>query len=222
MGLFTVVRIFTLTIIFNTILPTGDVYSDILLMFQTLNFQNTDSIEMSGCRSCFGKSEEDLYPTLNDCETCLTINYDFECGGYLTSMNKFHETESRKSCKNQKWGVNGYGNLIEGECRNNHFCCFETHNNNLKIENNDEDKMKSLRIHPRFLVKCDNYYVNKYVSDNGFYDTCLLAGKAKGEYCQEDIAYKNIEEIKNFLKENNKNFTKNKFHRYGIKIPLKQ
>ena len=71
MGLFTVVRIFTLTIFFNTILPTGDVYSDILLMFQTWTFQNTDSLEMIGCRSCFGKSEKDLYPTMNECKMCL-------------------------------------------------------------------------------------------------------------------------------------------------------
>ena len=88
MAVFTIVRIFTLTIFFNTILPTGDVYSDILLMFQTLTFQNTDSLEMIGCRECFGKSEEDLYPTLNDCETCLTKNVVFRCGGYFTSMNK--------------------------------------------------------------------------------------------------------------------------------------
>ena len=106
MGLFTVVRIFTLTIFFNTILPTGDVYSDLLLMFQTWNFQNTESIEMTGCRACFGKSEEDLYPTLNDCETCLTKNDYFECGGFLSTMNKIREVKNRKKCENQKWAMN--------------------------------------------------------------------------------------------------------------------
>ena len=111
MGLFTVVRIFTLTIFFNTILPTGDVYSDILLMVQTLTFQNTESLEMSGCRSCFGKSEEDLYPTLNDCETCLTKNTHFDCGRYISSLNKFREIKNRKKCENQKWVVRTGGKL---------------------------------------------------------------------------------------------------------------
>ena len=112
MAVFTIVRIFTLTIFFNTVLPTGDVYSDILLMFQTWNFQNTDSLEMLGCRSCFGKSEEDLYPTLNECETCMTRNIDFWCGRSLSSMNKYRETKNRKICENQKWKVSTSSDLF--------------------------------------------------------------------------------------------------------------
>ena len=50
------------------------------LMFQTWTFQNTDSLEMIGCRSCFGKSEKDLYPTMNECKMCLTKNDYFNCG----------------------------------------------------------------------------------------------------------------------------------------------
>ena len=128
MAVITIVRIFVLTIFFNTILPTGDVYSDILLMFQTLTFQNTESLEMFGCRSCFGKSEEDLYPNKNECEMCLTRNKNFWCGRSLSSMNKFREIKNRKKCENQKWGMN-YANLTEGECDYNHDCCFVFQNN---------------------------------------------------------------------------------------------
>ena len=91
MALFTIARIFVLTIFFNMILPTGDVYSDILLMFQTWTFQNTDSLEMVGCRACFGKTEEDLYPTERGCKTCVTQNANFACGHNIPSLKKFLE-----------------------------------------------------------------------------------------------------------------------------------
>ena len=220
MGLFTVVRIFVLSIFFNTILPTGDVYSDILLIFQTWNFQNTESIEMVGCRSCFGKSEEDLYPTMNECEMCLTKNYNFYCGHGFTSMNKIREIKNRKSCENEKWGVSWGGNLTKGECDDNRSCCFETRNNRSQIKNKDEDKMKLFQIHPRFLVDCDVRYLNRYVSDNGFYDACLLAGKAKGEHCLWDIVLENTKEIKNVLEENKKIFTKTNFTGMALKFLL--
>ena len=216
MGLFTVLRIFALTIFFNTIIPTGDVYSDILLMVQTWTFQNTDSIEMIGCRSCFEKSEEDLYPTMNECEMCLTKNKNSKCGQYLSSLNKFREIKNRKKCEYQKWGVD-YGYLREGECDSSHRCCFETRNNNSKIENKDEDKMKSLQIHPRFLVDCFDYW-SRHVYNNGFYDTCLLAGNAKGIDCTYDIILPHKKEIKDFLEENKKNFKKINFTGMALKF----
>ena len=52
------------------------------------------------------------------------------------------------------------GDLTDGECDYSHYCCFETHNNNSKIENKVEDKMKSLQIHPKFLVDCNNFNLN--------------------------------------------------------------
>ena len=220
MGHFTVVRIFVLTVFFNTILPTGDVFSDIVLIFQTWTFQNTDSLEMIGCRSCFRKSEEDLYPNKNECEICLTKNIDFTCGRYFTSMNKYREIKNRKKCENHKWGVIGGGNLTEGECHSNHLCCFETRNNNWKIQNKDEYKTKSLQIHPKFLVDCGNDYMTYYVSYNVFYDTCLLAGKAKGFYCSYPIVFQNRNEIKNFLEQNKKNFTKTNFTGIALKFLL--
>ena len=72
MALLTVIRIFVLSILFNMMLPSGDVYSDVYLMYQTWTFQNTDSIEMSGCRACFGKSVKDLFPKKHESEKCIT------------------------------------------------------------------------------------------------------------------------------------------------------
>ena len=60
MGLFTIFRIFTLAILFNLCLPTGDIYSDIGLMVQTIKFKNSDTYEMLGCRACYGKEEAEM------------------------------------------------------------------------------------------------------------------------------------------------------------------
>ena len=102
MALLTVIRIFMLTIFFNAILPTGDVYSDIVLMVRTWTYQNSESLEMAGCKACFGKTEQDLYAHGESCETCVTQNPLHKCGGFISTMNKFLDNEYRKDCKDAK------------------------------------------------------------------------------------------------------------------------
>ena len=91
MAIFTVIRIFLLTIFFNILLPSGDVYSDLALMLQTWKFENIDSLEMSGCRACFSKEEKDLIPTEKECTTCITKNKMCRCGHFISSLNKLLE-----------------------------------------------------------------------------------------------------------------------------------
>ena len=208
MAILTVIRIFVLTIFFNTILPTGDVYSDVLLMVETWTFQNTNSLEMVGCRACFGKTEDSLYSSEKDCETCITKNSNFYCGFYIPSMKKLHEIESRKKCLNEKWGM-FVGSLDgeQGECDiHHHECCFESRNNTSEIRNNDEQKMKLLQLHPRFLVNCDDDLVklglrdafyHYIVSYDSLYNECLLAGKAMGSHCSS-IVYKTRKKFYSF------------------------
>ena len=126
MALLNVIRIFVFSILFNIFLPSGDVYSDIFLMYQTWTFQNTDSLEMSGCRACFGKSVKDLFPRDDDCEKCVTENFNFYCGKYFSFLNKYSsiESESINKCENKKWRVYNNGSLGEGECKR-HVCCFK-------------------------------------------------------------------------------------------------
>ena len=95
MGLFTIIRIFVLAISFNIFLPTGDIYSDIGLMVQTIKFQNSDSQEMLGCRACYGKEEAEIERRkLTNCTTCITKNLVNRCGRLPSSINKLLEIES--------------------------------------------------------------------------------------------------------------------------------
>ena len=153
MALLTVIRIFVFSVFFNVILPSSDVYSDILLMFQTWTFQNTDSLEMSGCRVCYGKYEQDLFPKSHDCQTCVTKSSYNSCGGYVSAINQLKEIESYNVCQNKEWGVTPYGILDEGECHQDHWCCFQTKveysNTNKKIET------KTVKLHPYILIDCN-------------------------------------------------------------------
>ena len=138
MALITVIRIFTLSIIFNVIVPSGDVYSDIMLMYQTWTFRNSESLEMSGCRACFGKTDEDLVSrSRNQCNTCITKGQC--CGKYFKVINKLLELENRNGCDDSKWNVlwNPHigSTLKEGKCLRKmtkegdwSVCCFETKN----------------------------------------------------------------------------------------------
>ena len=83
-----IIRIFSLTIFFNMMLPSGDVYSDVALMIQTWTFKNIESEELFGCRACYDKDEQDLVPSQKDCTTCVTKNYEFLCGTYVLFLKK--------------------------------------------------------------------------------------------------------------------------------------
>ena len=76
MGLTSVVSIFATCFLFNIILPTTDVGTDLDLMYQTVNFNVADSLELDGCKFCYHKNEKDVYyPTKdiekNPCKTCV-------------------------------------------------------------------------------------------------------------------------------------------------------
>ena len=133
MALITVIRIFTLSIIFNVIVPSGDVYSDIMLMYQTWTFRNTESLEMSGCRACFGKTDEDLeFQSKNHCNTCISKKTRYAeggCGRSFKAINKLLELENRNECDDSKWRLNYRdGTLDEGKCGSGYHCCFEAKN----------------------------------------------------------------------------------------------
>ena len=59
-----------------------------------------------------------------------------------------------------------------------------------------------------------------YASNNRFYDTCLLAGKALGNDCSRDIVVANRKGIKNVLEENKKTFTETNFTGVAFKFHL--
>ena len=141
MALITIIRI-SLTIIFNMILPSGDVYSDIALMIQTWTFKNIESQELIACRACYGKIEQDLLPSLKDCTMCITKNDGFSCNDYVSSMKQLIEIGNNNQCENKKWGVNYEGILNEGECDiDNHDCCFEASTNHSRIKSIEEHKI---------------------------------------------------------------------------------
>ena len=217
MELLTVVRIFVLAIFFNIILPTGDVYSDIILMIKTWNFRNAESIELIGCRACYGKTEEDLFSTQKDCSMCITKNEEFLCGQYYKSLNKLVEIENKDTCENKKWGV-GYSFLVpgvldvtleEGGCDINHNCCIETKNRLSKIGTKDGKSNNSFRLNPNFLVDCNNHFLID-LSSNVF-TTCLVVGKTKGFLCALKVVNIHKDKIKALVQANQKEFSQPKF-----------
>ena len=150
MSLLVVVRIFVLTLFFNLFLPSGDVYSDVILMYQTWTFRNTESLEMSGCRACFGKTDEDLVSrSRKHCNVCIWkkggLMGPFGCASSFKAINKLLELENRNECENSKWRVFMNGTLEEANCDwygdghddgNGKSCCFETRNQTSELNKN--------------------------------------------------------------------------------------
>ena len=103
MGVGSVIATFVMCILFNIILPTGDVGSDLNLMYLALTFDLGDSTVLEGCKSCYYKTENEVYHPKknlndNDCKTCL-YNPVSRCGTYIPILKKVRELEDEKhSC----------------------------------------------------------------------------------------------------------------------------
>ena len=128
MGIKSVVSIFFTTILFNVFLPSGDMGSDLFLMISTITFDLGDSIEMSGCRSCYGKSEEEVYYNRNsnqECQMCLDDFYGI-CGAYPLMLNKLNDLQSKRNCRNESWRINENHFFENGtHCKKKDKCCLE-------------------------------------------------------------------------------------------------
>ena len=175
------------------ILPSGDVYSDIALMIKTWTFENIESVELSGCRACYGKDEKDLMPSQKDCTTCITRK-GFACGGYFLTLEKINDIEKFNQCEDKKWGMNWRkGILEEGECDNNHDCCFELKDNRSNIKSNGERKIYNditgigcgvdvCKVHLDYL---DRHGIHDFKSwkSNITYDK-FYGGKVGGKNCR--------------------------------------
>ena len=97
--------LFVSSILFNVILPTGDVYSDVGLMVKTLRFDLGDTIELSGCRSCYGKDEDDSILVENEaCPVCVEHRKGYYCGDSPFTLNKILDLQASQSCANQTGG----------------------------------------------------------------------------------------------------------------------
>ena len=100
MGIASVITTFIMCILFNIFLPTGDVGSDINLMYQALTFNLGDSIELLGCKSCYHKTENEVYypdkvVSQHKCKTCL-YNEGTMCGFFPPFLKMRIELESEK------------------------------------------------------------------------------------------------------------------------------
>ena len=99
MGVASVVASILMCFFFNMILPSGDVYSDVYLLINVLTFNLGDSIELSGCKVCYGVTEEELYAETTSCDVCFTSKLD-SCGGYPSILKKLTNIQNQKVCDN--------------------------------------------------------------------------------------------------------------------------
>ena len=132
-----VIATFTTSIVFFVILPSLDIGSDIYLMFTTLTFAG-NSLFLSGCRSCYFKTIDEVYNVRNGrCTTCL-FGDNLYCGQLPLVLDKLHELQGEKvECsENEEWRFtyfetelkNGDGESKHGQYSNPDYCYIQSAN----------------------------------------------------------------------------------------------
>ena len=119
---FRVVASFMACILFNVILNSFDHYTDVSLAYETLNFDLGNSLLLSGCRVCHGKTASDIYsvkPT--KCQTCVIENLSFQCGNDINVLRKLSGPRNSENCESDdivaKWNQSTRNyNLINDNC----------------------------------------------------------------------------------------------------------
>ena len=119
---FRIIATFIMCIFFNVFLNSFDHYSDVTLAYETLNFDLGDSLLLSGCRVCHGKTASDIYSVKKTkCQKCVIENYDFQCGNDINVLGKLSQPRNSENCESDdivaRWNnsVKNY-NLIHDNC----------------------------------------------------------------------------------------------------------
>ena len=176
MGVQSVIATFVMCILFNLLLPTGDVGSDIKLMIKTLTFDLAHSLEMEGCKSCFHKSEKDVYYpeenlSGNECKTCV-LNRKLYCAMFPIFLKKMREFSAEKEIcfENETLRLTSQHKLGFGECDYvNDVCCI-TKSQTIKIDNPIQ------KLDPKKVI----YPCGEYTKE---LDYCLVLGSESATDC---------------------------------------
>ena len=103
MGKLSIVSMFVVSILCNVLGPSGDIYSDVGLMVNTLTFNLGESLLLSGCRACYKRNEEDVYSLTNrPCQTCFSDKEILVCGGHPQTLTKIQELQNSESCPRER------------------------------------------------------------------------------------------------------------------------
>ena len=131
MGFTTVIITFIMSILFNVFLPTGDIGSDLNLMYQVLNYDLGESLELQGCKACYHKTEKEVYYSENGsiddkCDICL-YNPNIDCGRHPSVVRKLNELETNAGVclKNESVTLNIDAKGLESpRCDKDSLCCI--------------------------------------------------------------------------------------------------
>ena len=111
-------------IFFNVFLNSFDHYSDVTLAYETManNFDLGNSLLLSACRVCHGKTASDIYSVKKTkCQKCVIENLDFQCGNDINVLGRLSEPHNSENCENDdivaRWNQSSRNyNLINSNC----------------------------------------------------------------------------------------------------------
>ena len=109
-------------IFFNVFLNSFDHYSDVTLAYEALNYDLGDSLLLSGCRVCHGKTASDIYSVKKTkCQKCVIENHDFQCGSDINVLEKLNKPQNSENCESDdiaaRWNQSARNyNVINDNC----------------------------------------------------------------------------------------------------------
>ena len=119
---FKIIASFIMTIFLNVFLNSFDHYSDVTLAYETLNYDLGDSLLLSGCRVCYGKTASDIYSIKKTkCQKCVIENLNFQCGNDINVLRKLSEPQNSEKCESDdivaRWNQSTRNyNVINDNC----------------------------------------------------------------------------------------------------------
>lgn len=200
MALIEVALTISIMIVMNIIVPSFDVFSDIKLSFDTVNYELTDEYELYGCRYCYhpeSKYHNDI-EVHNTCKTCISSPIDtrgnpsLNCSNSIFALKALLKMTKATQCsdKNLRLPLRG-GSFLEEDCQSSDECCIT----------NDEMSQSVSRFvsHGRVIKTCAcqdistlGYETNISKADSC--QACILSGRSSCSYCISLSRRKSIKE----------------------------
>ena len=175
-----IITTFVSCILFNVFLPTADVGSDLNLLYLTLTFNLGDSFELLGCRTCFQKTEKQVYYSetnlsKNKCKTCLYDRGSY-CGLDLPVIKKMIELErDEETCMDNETLRFTHQRRFEiGECNEEKDkCCIS------KTKQMDGGKSIQQLDPTKLVISCKSFTSLELIP----FHRCLVVGTGSSGNC---------------------------------------
>ena len=200
MVLIEVAHTISIMIVMNIVVPSFDVFSDIKLSYDTVNYELTDEYELYGCRYCYQPGSK-FYNNINvhnTCKTCISspidtrANPSLRCSNSIFALKTLLKMTKASQCSDRSLRLPLRGNaFLEEDCKSSDECCIT---NDEMSQTVSQFESHGPGTKPCACQEISSLGYETNIRDADSCEACILSGRSSCSYCLSLSRRKGIRE----------------------------